>query len=730
MKIKSIRKVASEKPVDFYDVINANPFNNFLIKTNSSYIVSHNCLASFFDEISFIPTQDIEKQKARAIDMIDTAVGGMKTRFTHQGKNPGIVILASSKRSDKSFLEQHMKKKAVSEGDNTIIIDEAVWNIKPKGTYSDKIFHVAVGNRFLASEIVPDSITDLTSYRDKGYRIIDVPADLKPDFVEDIDRALCDFAGISSSELTTYISGIRFSQCKTNKYQNPFVKDIIEVGNSPDDTSQYWDFFDLSRVPQELKYKPLFIHLDMSISGDKTGIAGTWIKGKKVTQEGQPSSKDLMFQAAFSVSVKAPKGFQVSFEKNRQFIRWLRDNGFNVKMVSCFSGDTLIATPKGNKPIKDFKPGDLVLSYNQDLKKVEPAVVSELLLQGTENKFINIETEFGDIIECTYEHPILTQRGYIKAKDLTQNDKIIFDDHTVIKNRLLKTNYFIDNEYLDKYVDICVSGLEVTKEKYVHEKHHIVPRFYFKNNNLLVDNSKNNITTLTYRQHAIAHWYLSNCAIDRKVRHTCLTTLMFFFKTNVLNELTEDMLQKFERAQQEYAILTEVKNKGNKSRTGQITPLETRLKQSKSNMYIHRKENLSEKTIKLMRKNHSGGGVADWTKYTPEYRKEVLGKGSKGSHWYTNGENNIKLFDGQTIPNGYHAGRCGIIGNIFANNGHTQIRVKSNAIPEGFVKGKLKINKQKKKPGVEHHSLETRIKISESLKKYWQLKRQGSKNGM
>lgn len=266
--------------------------------------------------------------------MIDTAVGGMKTRFTHKGKNPGIVILASSKRSDKSFLEQHMKKKAVSEGDNTIIIDEAVWNIKPKGTYSDKIFHVAVGNRFLASEIVPDSITDLTSYRDKGYRIIDVPSDLKPDFVEDIDRALCDFAGISSSELTTYISGIRFSQCKTNKYQNPFVKDIIEVGNSPDDTSQYWDFFDLSRVPQELKYKPLFIHLDMSISGDKTGIAGTWIKGKKVTQEGCPSSKDLMFQAAFSVSVKAPKGFQVSFEKNRQFIRWLRDNGFNIKLVT------------------------------------------------------------------------------------------------------------------------------------------------------------------------------------------------------------------------------------------------------------------------------------------------------------------------------------------------------------------------------------------------------------
>jgi hypothetical protein len=29
--------------------------------------------------------------------------------------------------------------------------------------------------------------------------------------------------------------------------------------------------------------KPLYIHLDMSVSGDMTGIAGVWITGKKVS---------------------------------------------------------------------------------------------------------------------------------------------------------------------------------------------------------------------------------------------------------------------------------------------------------------------------------------------------------------------------------------------------------------------------------------------------------------
>ncbi len=43
MRIASIKKVILDSPKQCYDVIEANPYNNFLIKTNDSYIVSHNC---------------------------------------------------------------------------------------------------------------------------------------------------------------------------------------------------------------------------------------------------------------------------------------------------------------------------------------------------------------------------------------------------------------------------------------------------------------------------------------------------------------------------------------------------------------------------------------------------------------------------------------------------------------------------------------------------------------
>lgn len=44
MMITSIKKIVLDNPVPVYDVVNAAPYNNFLIMNkNGGYIVSHNC---------------------------------------------------------------------------------------------------------------------------------------------------------------------------------------------------------------------------------------------------------------------------------------------------------------------------------------------------------------------------------------------------------------------------------------------------------------------------------------------------------------------------------------------------------------------------------------------------------------------------------------------------------------------------------------------------------------
>lgn len=291
---------------------------------------------AFFDEISFIRNLDIDKQKQKAMDMVDTAIGGMKTRFLYKGKLDSLLILASSKRSEKSFLEEHMKKKLEIEKENVLIVDKAVWDIKPAESYSGNRFNIALGNRFLVSQIIEDD-DDVDVWRSRGYKIISAPEEFRADFAKDMDRALCDFAGISSSELSKYIAGHALNNIINTSLRNTFTKEIIEVGDALDDTAQYYDFFDLSKVDPNMLHKPLYIHLDMSVNRDMTGIAGVWIKGKKLSNDELQQSRDLFYSLAFSVSIKAPKGRQISFEKNRNFIYWLKEKGFNIKKITTDS---------------------------------------------------------------------------------------------------------------------------------------------------------------------------------------------------------------------------------------------------------------------------------------------------------------------------------------------------------------------------------------------------------
>ena len=299
------------------------------------HVIGRAVFASFEDEVSFQPNQDVNKQKGKAKRLINSIDARMKSRFMKGERLPTLHILASSKRTEQSFLETYIETKRKNESKTTLIIDEPQWVIRTDKD-SPRKFKVAVGSKFLTSEVLPLNVSDeeVQIYRNRGFQIIDVPMGYYENFIDDIDVALTDIAGISTSSSNRYFSGPRIATVLKKDYKNLFIREVIEVGNGPEDLAQYYDFIDLSRLSPEMKSKPLYIHIDMSASGDKTGLAGVWIKGKKPPQPNVPQSNDLFYKAAFAVSVKAPKGHQISFEKNRQFIYWLREQGFNIKAVS------------------------------------------------------------------------------------------------------------------------------------------------------------------------------------------------------------------------------------------------------------------------------------------------------------------------------------------------------------------------------------------------------------
>ena len=80
-----------------------------------------------------------------------------------------------------------------------------------------------------------------------------------------------------------------------------------------------------------------------------------------------------------------------------------------------------------------------------------------------------------------------------------------------LKQKLLNTGLFLNNKYLDEYLNLMLKNN--TNIGYV-EKHHILQRSYFKKNKLPVDNSDSNIVNLSYCDHCKAHWLLYFCTVD------------------------------------------------------------------------------------------------------------------------------------------------------------------------------------------------------------------------
>ena len=80
-----------------------------------------------------------------------------------------------------------------------------------------------------------------------------------------------------------------------------------------------------------------------------------------------------------------------------------------------------------------------------------------------------------------------------------------------LKETLLSLDGFVDNEYLDKYVQLVERNKTTASKRCLTNRHHIIPRAWFSLNDKPVDNNPTNLVTLSYREHNLAHYYLCLC---------------------------------------------------------------------------------------------------------------------------------------------------------------------------------------------------------------------------
>lgn len=93
-----------------------------------------------------------------------------------------------------------------------------------------------------------------------------------------------------------------------------------------------------------------------------------------------------------------------------------------VRNIPCFPAGYKIVTSEGLKPIEQIKEGDLVYTHKGRFK---PVVLT--MKRWYSGDIVNVRTWGSNYISSTTpEHPYLTDSGWVNAKELTKNHRVLF----------------------------------------------------------------------------------------------------------------------------------------------------------------------------------------------------------------------------------------------------------------------------------------------------------------
>ena len=290
------------------------------------------------DEMSFGANDNVEYMQTGMMAIYNQLYLRLSSRFSKAGRIQGRMYLISSAKSTNAVLESFIRD---NEGEPGMHVSRyKQWEVLPASKFSGKWFKIAVGNELLTSYIMGVNISEeeVKEAEMKGYTVIDVPLEMKHRFEMDFNRTLIDSCGISVQSSYKYIPYRIVEPCLGTGV-NAFSKEIIQTGLK--DNLQIKDFFLPEVVPEILYSKKIYVHCDLSKTGDMTGISAVAVLGYKnqerFTDTGDSTIlKEMVFRHIFSVGLQCPPNDELSMIKVKDFIHYLKyDLGWNIAGVSC-----------------------------------------------------------------------------------------------------------------------------------------------------------------------------------------------------------------------------------------------------------------------------------------------------------------------------------------------------------------------------------------------------------
>jgi hypothetical protein len=312
-------------------------------------MIGMNVIASILDEANFFgDSSGSDVNYGDVAKLHDSIMSRQSSRYTKNGVNHSLSVVISSSTFQSSYTQQLYERSLT---DSSIKYARArLWDIKPKGTYSDKMFYVFAGNEkfdpFMIESTsdlcaklgisldpsldIPDAISKLSQeYRNL---VDEVPIDFYNIYKSNIIQGLQDFSGMSvSSTGKLFTSRSVFDSCIDKSIQPLFSKNefIIETCNDePYNCIQYY----LNGIEFPHKECPRYLHIDIGVANDAYGIACCYKHGTKLVDGVEVPEYFFDFSLRI-VPPPAPK--RVSISRCHEFIKYMRDNlGLRIGLVS------------------------------------------------------------------------------------------------------------------------------------------------------------------------------------------------------------------------------------------------------------------------------------------------------------------------------------------------------------------------------------------------------------
>lgn len=151
----------------------------------------------------------------------------------------------------------------------------------------------------------------------------------------------------------------------------------------------------------------------------------------------------------------------------------------------------------------------------------------------------------------------------------------------ISKEKLLLTGIFEDNNYLDLYINLINDNMSLQYIEGKTQLHHIIPKYYFYDNDLQVDNTNDNVVNLMYSDHIKAHYYLCGCCRHKKDVSRNALSIRFILNGKSLSDFNiqdvdfYDLQEKYELGRQQKEWINRSDNfwkSIQKSLNGRISP--------------------------------------------------------------------------------------------------------------------------------------------------------------